>query len=316
MLQPQPRESKRRLVFAASAAIMIGGVLLTPHNPSEALGASPQSAKDQWVAVAIQLCEKKNEAGEGTSKAKKLLFYGTTGAADLGGGGGLFSFGFFVLDTLFDITTYKPINCDRTVQNEANKKTWDSPPSSAPAPLDQTPTQVMRPDVPRSSPLLSSPQLVALPLVQTLSEPDRAYIREFKSAMAMRGKQLTRRSRHGNDRGAMHKELVKFMDSVPNDQWDKANKERMAVRLKELAQIDPIVMQESHRILRKVVADFRQAQPVLALSPTSLPPVSTLNSAPNSSAEANRIFEILTQPIPERSLAPGRPVLDNRHEMG
>lgn len=317
MTKPQPRISKHRLAFAATAAIMIGGAVMSPFSSAEAQGASVKSERDQWVEAAIQTCEKKNEAGERDAKARKVVVYGFSGAFDLAGGGGIFSVATFIVDTIFDVTNYKPINCDRTVQNEANKRTWKSPQSSAPTtPLDQTPTQVLRPVEPQpSSSMASLP--VTPQLVKTLSEPERAYIREFKSAMVIRGKQLSHRSRKGSDRGAMHNELVKFMDSVPNDQWDKANNEQMKIRLIELAKIDPIVMQESHRILRKVVADFQLVQSAaLASSPTSLPSTSSSNLAPNLSAEANRVLGILTQPIPERSLAPGRPVLDNRHEMG
>lgn len=260
MILAQSWKAKRHLVFAVPATIMASAALLNPHSSPDAFGGSPQSAKDKWIETTVAACEAKKDQEAKSAALTRGVMYSTTLAMDASGGGGLFSFLAVIGDTIYTVLSPPPIHCERTAKKQADEMNW-APSDDWDSRFEDSNTIEVRNNVPmKPSSLLLTP--VAQPTIETLSEQNRAFIREFKSAMVIRGHQLARKTRNGLDRGALHRELVKFMDSVPNDQWGKENNQRFMARINEIAKIDPLAKQELRRIHRKVESDFRQVQPV------------------------------------------------------
>ncbi|MGB4100954.1 MAG: hypothetical protein WBK91_03490 [Alphaproteobacteria bacterium] len=290
MIQAQQKPHKNRLAYAATAAIMFSGTMLSPH-----VGVAAASERDNFIKATIEVCEKKNAEGESDARGKKLGLYATTGAIDLfGGTSGLASLAAVIVDAVFDITGFTPTDCKLTAEVEAFKRKWpDTTQSESVAPPGRAaPEQVFVPE--GAAPLV----------VAGLTEVDRAFVQEFKSAMVLRGKALTRKShKSGRDLGAPHRELVQFMDSVGNDQWNATNREKLQARLELISVEDKMVGSEAKRIARKVAADFS--------------PGGSKTARKSPVYDPREVLDVLSQPVPERHNAPpSQPVLDTRPEMG
>ena len=340
MIQPQPKNNQRHLAFAATAAIMFGAAVLNPP----VVGASSQPDRDRWVEASIEACERQNQVELDNSKTRKYVWYGIATVFDIFGGWvGAANASAYFLDTKYDITSFTPINCDSVAERKANQMTWKSPPPPSAPPPAQIPVQVrlptesqpvqpstqggavqvMQPAAPPPAAPPSRPSLFQVlkldtpQSVSTMTEPERAYIREFKSAMVMRGQQLSKRSRKGKDRGELHRSLVSFMDKVFTGEASEKGFRLLEYRIDEDAKIDPIVKQESRRIFRKVTADFRPKPPVEPSVPTTQQPAAPLQiPAPPPTVEAMKALDVLKQPFPDRPSVPIQPAVNANAELG